>query len=89
MPEFKETGQEVFENMTSIGLVATLGISIVCATRVVKDDETRLVYMDTMTTSVGRVVLGTDSVSSNDRPVIEDITKQLEDIPPNNQPIGE
>ena len=88
VPKFEETGQEAFENMTSIGLVATPGISSVCATRVVKDDETGLVYMDTMTTSVGGVVLGTDSVSSNDGPVIEDITEQLEDIPPNNQPIG-
>ena len=53
-----------------------------------KDDKTGLVYMDTVTTSVGRVVLGTDSISSSDRPVIEDITEQLEDILPNNQPIG-
>ena len=88
VPEFEETGQEAFENTTSIGLVATPGISSVCATRVVKDDKTGLVYMDTMTTLVGQVVLGTDSVSSNDGPVIEDITEQLEDIPPNNQPIG-
>ena len=41
-----------------------------------------------MTTLVGQVVLGTDSISSNDGPVIEDITEQLEDIPPNKQPIG-
>ena len=68
--------------------MATPGISSVCVTRVVKDDETRLVYMDTVTTLVGRVVLSTDSISSNNGPVIEDITKQLEDIPPNNQPIG-
>ena len=88
-PEFEETGQEVFKSMTLIGPVATPGIPSVCATRVVKDDETGLVYMDTVTTSVVQVVLGTDSISSNDRPVIEDITEQLEDIPPNNQPIGE
>ena len=68
--------------------MATPGISSVCATRVVKDGKTGLVYMDTVTTSVGQVVLGTDSISSNDRPVIEDITEQLEDILPNNQPIG-
>ena len=87
-PKFEETGQEAFKNTTSIGLEATPGISSVCVTRVVKDDETGLVYMDTVTTSVGQVVLGTDSISSNDGPVIEDITEQLEDIPPNNQPIG-
>ena len=75
VPKFEETGQEAFENTTSIGLVATPGLSSVCVTRVVKDDKTGLVYMDTVTTSVGRVILGTDSVSSNDGPVIEDITE--------------
>ena len=74
--------------MTSIGLVATPGISSVSATWVMKDDETGLVYMDTVTTSVGRVVLSADPISSSDGPVIEDITEQLEDIPPNNQPVG-
>ena len=54
-PEFEETGQEVFENTTSIGLVATPGISSICATRVVKDDETGLVYMDTVSTLVGKL----------------------------------
>ena len=88
VPKFKETGQEAFKSTTSIGLVATPGISSVCATQVVKDDETRLVYMDTVTTSVGQVVLGTDSISSNDGPVIEDITEQLKDILLSNQPIG-
>ena len=88
-PKFKETDQEAFEGTTSIGLVATPGISSVCTMQVMKDDKTGLVYMDTITTLVGQVVLGADPVSSSDGPVIEDITKQLEDIPPNNQPVGE
>ena len=85
VPEFGETDQEAFESTTSIGIVATPSISSVCASQVMKDNETGLVYMDTVTTSVGRVVLGADPTSSNDGPVIVDITEQLEDIPPNNQ----
>ena len=60
-----------------IGLVATPGISSVSSTRVMKDDTTGLVYIDTVTTSVGRVILGGDSVDSHGGPVIEDITDQL------------
>ena len=53
VPEFEETGQEALKNTTLKGLVATPGISSVCAIQVVKDDKTRLVYMDTVTTLVG------------------------------------
>ena len=61
----------------SIGLVTTPGISSVSLTRVMKDDTTGLVYMDMVTTSVERVILGGDSVDSHGGPVIEDITDQL------------
>ena len=40
----------------------------------VKDDMMGLVYMDTVTTSVGRIILGRSD--SNEGPVIEDITDQ-------------
>ena len=55
----------------SIGLVTTPGISSVSSSRMVKDDTTGLVYMDTVTTSIGRVVLGRSG--PNEGPVIEDI----------------
>ena len=42
-----------------------------------KDDTMGLVYMDTVTTSVGWVILSGDSVDSHGGPVIEDITDQL------------
>ena len=58
----------------SIGLVSTPGISSVSSSRVVKDDMMGLVYMDTVTTSVGRVILGRSG--SNEGPIIEDITDQ-------------
>ena len=40
----------------------------------VKDDTTGLVYMDTVTTSIGRVVLSRSD--PNEGPIIEDITDQ-------------
>ena len=83
-----EIDQEAFKSTTSIGLVVTPGISSVSATWVMKDKETGLVYMDAITTSVGQVVLSTDPISSNDGPAIEDITNQLQDTLPNNQPVG-
>ena len=73
-PEVMEVGQEMPKGSMSIGLVSTPGISSVSSSRVVKDDMTGLVYMDTMTISVGRVVLGRSD--SNEGPVIEDITDQ-------------
>ena len=58
----------------SIGLVTTLGISSVSSCHVVKDDTMGLVYMDTVTTSVGRFILSRSD--PNKGPVIEDITDQ-------------
>ena len=58
----------------SIGLVMTPGISSVSSSCVVKDNTMGLVYMDTMTTSVGRVILGRSD--PNKGPIIEDITDQ-------------
>ena len=77
VPEFVEIGSDTPVSPMSIGLVATPGISSVSSTRVMKDDTAGLVYMDTVTTSVGRVILNGDSVDSPGGPVIEDITDQL------------
>ena len=73
-PEVMEVGQEMPMGTMSIGLVTTPGISSVSSSRVVKDNTMGLVYMDTMTTSIGRVVLGRSD--ANEGPVIEDITDQ-------------
>ena len=69
-----EVGQEMPMGSMSIGLVSTPGISSVSLSRMVKDNTMGLVYMDTMTTSVGRVILGRSD--SNEGPIIEDITDQ-------------
>ena len=56
-PKLGEMDQEAFKSTTSIGIVATPGISSVCTSRVMKDDETGLVYMDTMTIQLGELFL--------------------------------
>ena len=61
----------------SIRMVATTGISSMSASRVIQDDTTRLIYMDTITTSIGRVVLSRlDPDISSAGPTIEDVTGQ-------------
>ena len=58
-------------------LVTTLGISSISSSHVVKDDATGLTYVDTVTTSVGRIILsGPDLNASSTGPTLEDITGQ-------------
>ena len=73
-PEVIEVGQETPMGSMSIGLVLTQGISSVSLSHVVKDNTMGLVYMDTVTTSIGRVILGRSDL--NEGPIIEDITDQ-------------
>ena len=72
--EVVEVGWEMPVGSMSIGLVLTPGISSVSSSHVVQDDMMGLVYMDTVTTSVGRVILGRSGL--NKGPIIEDITDQ-------------
>ena len=62
-------------SMMTIGMVSNPGMSSISSSWVVKDNETGLVYLDTMTTSIGRMVIG--SMESNEGPTIEDVTDQL------------
>ena len=64
-------------DLMSIRMVATTGISSVSASRVIQDDTTGLIYMDTIATSIGRVVLsGPDQDISSTGPTLEDVTGQ-------------
>ena len=56
-------------------MVSNPSLSGISSSQVVKDNTTGLVYLDTVTTSIGRMVLG--STESNEGPKIEDITDQL------------
>ena len=58
----------------SIGMVSNPCLSSISSSWVVKDDTMGLVYLDTVTTSIGRMVLGSSEPSEG--PVIEDITDQ-------------
>ena len=77
MPELVEVDQEVSMDTLSMGLVTAPGISSVSSSHVVKDDATGLTYVDTVTTSIGRIILsGLDLNASSTGPIIEDITGQ-------------
>ena len=75
MLELVEVDWEMPVGTTSIGMVSSPGLLSISSSRVVKDDTTGLVYLDTVTTSIGRIVLG--SLEPSEGPVIEDITDQL------------
>ena len=53
----------------------TSRISSISASRIVQDDSTGAMYLDTIATSMGRIILG--SMESNEGPTIEDVTDQL------------
>ena len=64
-------------DIRSIRMVATTGIYSMSASRVIQDNTTRSMYMDTITTSIRRVVLsGLDPDMSSAGPTIEDVTGQ-------------
>ena len=74
-PELVEVDQDMPVGTMSIGMVLNPSMLSICSSQVVKDDETGLVYLDTVTTSIGRMIIG--STESNEGPTIEDMTDQL------------
>ena len=75
MPELVEVDLKVPIGTMPIGLVVTPGISSVSSSHIVKDEITGVTYMDTVTTSIGRVALsGPDLEAFPTGPMIEDIT---------------
>ena len=73
-PELVEVDQEMPVGTMSIGMVSNPSLLSISSSWVVKDDTTGLVYLDTVMTSIGRMVLG--SMESSEGPTIEDITDQ-------------
>ena len=77
MLELMELDQEVPGGTLSVGLVLAPGISSISSSCMVKDEATGLTYVDTITTSIGRIVISGDATSLNPNapgPTIEDIT---------------
>ena len=72
--ELVEVDWEMLVGTMSIGMVSSPGLSSISSSRVVKDNTTRLVYLDTVMTSIGRMVLGSSEPSEG--PAKEDITDQ-------------
>ena len=73
-PELVEVDQETPVGTMSIGMVPKPGLLSVSSSRVVKDNTMGLGYLDTMMTSIGRMVLG--SMEPSEGPTIEDIMDQ-------------
>ena len=72
-----EVDQNMPVGVMSIGMISNPGMSSICSSWVVKDDETGMVYVDTVMMSMGRMVIG--SMESNEGPAIEDMTDQLQE----------
>ena len=74
-PELVEVDFKGPVGVMPIGLVATPGISSVSSSHIVKDEITGITYMDTITTSVGRVTISGPGLEAFPTgPTIEDIT---------------
>ena len=74
-PELVEVALEVPLGTIPIGLVVTPRISTMSMSCIIRDEATGVMYMDTVTTSVGRVALsGPDLEASSQGPTIEDVT---------------
>ena len=75
MPEPLEMASEVPCGTVSIGVMVTPGISTMSTSCIIRDEATGVTYMDTVTTSIGRVALSSpDSEASSQGPTIEDVT---------------
>ena len=74
-PELVEVDLKASIDTMPISLVATPGISSVSSSHIVKDEIMGITYMDTVTTSVGRVTIsGPDLEAFPTGPTIEDVT---------------
>ena len=74
-PELVEVDQNTPVSMMAMGMASNPGMLSISSSWVVKDDEMGLVYLDTVTTSIGRMVIG--STETREGPTIEDVTDQL------------
>ena len=74
-PELVEVDLEVPVGIMLIELLTTLGISSMSSSHIVKDKIMGITYMDTITTSIGRVTISGPGLEAFPTgPTIEDIT---------------
>ena len=74
-PELVEVDQDTPASVVMMGVVSDPSMSSVCSSRVVRDDEKGLVYLDTVTTSIGQMVIG--STEPKEGLTIGDVTDRL------------
>ena len=74
-PELVEVDQNMPVSMMAMGMISNPGMLSISSSQVVKDNGMGLVYLDTVTMSIGRMVIG--STESKEGPTIEDVTDQL------------
>ena len=74
-PELVEVDQNMPVSAMAMGMVLNPGMSSISSSRVVSNDETGLVYLDTMTTSIERMDIG--SMETREGHTIEEMTDQL------------
>ena len=63
-------------NRPGIGLVTMPGMSSMSSSLIVTDDAMGLTYLDTVTTSIGRIILHELDPDASMGPIIEDVTGQ-------------
>ena len=73
--ELVEVDQNMPVSTMAMGMVSNPSMSSISLSQVVKDNETGLVYLDTIAVSIGRMVIG--STETREGPTIEDMTDQL------------
>ena len=74
-PELVEMDLKAPVGIMPIGLLATPGISSVSSSHIVKDEIMGMTYMDTITTSIGRVTISGPGLEAFPTgPITEDIT---------------
>ena len=72
--ELVEIVQETPMGTLSIGLVMMARMSSMSSSHIVTDDATGLMYLDTVTISIGRIILCELDPDTSMGPIIEDIT---------------
>ena len=70
-----EEAHKVSPNPLAVGVMSAPGVATMSTSHIMKDKVTGVTYMDTVTTSVGRVVLsGPEQETPAQGPKIEDVT---------------
>ena len=74
-PELVEVDRDTPASVVTMRIISDPSMLSICLSRVVRDDEKGLVYLHTVTTSIGWMVIG--STEAKEGPTIEDVMDQL------------